>query len=135
MEKTIAIIVTYNRQKLLSECVDSLRRQTHSLDKILVINNGSTDNTERWLSTQKDITFITQNNSGSAGGFSTGIKWAFENNFSWMWCMDDDGYPKENALQNLLSAADGRDLTLLNCAVIDKENKKSFVWKTGNLKL
>ena len=134
MEKTIAIIVTYNRQKLLSECIDSLRSQTHSLDKILVINNGSTDNTERWLSTQKDITFITQNNSGSAGGFSTGIKWAFENNFSWMWCMDDDGYPKENALQNLLSAADGRDLTLLNCAVIDKENKKSFVWKTGEFK-
>ena len=134
MEKTLAIIVTYNRQKLLSECIESLRRQSHSLDKILVINNGSTDSTEQWLTNQKDITFITQNNTGSAGGFSTGIKWAFENKFTWMWCMDDDGYPKEDALENLLSAAEGRDLTLLNCAVIDKENKKSFVWKTGEYK-
>jgi rhamnopyranosyl-N-acetylglucosaminyl-diphospho-decaprenol beta-1,3/1,4-galactofuranosyltransferase len=134
MEKTIAIIVTFNRQKLLSECIESLRKQTHSLDQILVINNGSTDNTEQWLKNQKDLIFITQNNTGSAGGFSAGIKWAFENNFSWMWCMDDDGYPKENALQNLLTAAEGRDLTLLNCAVIDKEDKTSFVWKTGEFK-
>lgn len=134
MIKTIAIIVTYNRQKLLSECIDSLRKQTHCLDKILVVNNGSTDNTESWLQNQNDITFITQSNTGSAGGFSTGIKWAFENKYTWMWCMDDDGYPKENALQNLLTAAEGRDLTLLNCAVIDKENKKSFVWKTGEFK-
>jgi hypothetical protein len=47
--------------------------------------------------------------------------------------MDDDGYPKENALENLLNADDGC-LRLLNCAVIDKEDKKSFVWKTQHYK-
>lgn len=130
MEKTITIVVTYNRLQLLSECIIALRNQTHLCDKILVINNGSTDDTENWLRKQKDVEFISQGNTGSAGGFYTGIKWAYENGFDWVWCMDDDGYPKEDALEKLLSAHNPYDLCLLNCAVVDKENKRKLVWKT-----
>ena len=133
MEKVIAVVVTYNRQVLLSACIASLRQQSRPLDAILVINNGSTDNTEQWLKQQEDIIFITQNNTGSSGGFSTAIKWAYQKGYSWVWCMDDDGYPREDALENLLEADDGQ-LRLLNCAVIDKENKTSFVWKTQQYK-
>lgn len=133
MEKVIAVVVTYNRLALLSECITALRNQTRPLDAILVINNGSTDDTEKWLTQQSDLFFINQNNLGSSGGFSTGINWAYKNNYSWIWCMDDDGYPKENALENLLDADDGK-LRLMNCAVIDKEDKKSFVWKTQQYK-
>ena len=133
MEKVIAVVVTYNRRALLSECITALRNQTRPLDAILVINNGSTDDTEKWLTKQSDLFFINQNNLGSSGGFSTGINWAYKNNFSWIWCMDDDGYPKNDALENLLDADDG-SLRLMNCAVIDKEDKKSFVWKTQQYK-
>ncbi|HMW26894.1 MAG TPA: glycosyltransferase, partial [Ferruginibacter sp.] len=129
MEKVIAVVVTYNRKALLSECINALRNQTRTLDAILVVNNGSTDDTEEWLLNQKDLYFVTQKNVGSSGGFATGINWAYENNYSWIWCMDDDGYPKEDALEKLLDADDGC-LRLINCAVIDKEDKKSFVWKT-----
>ena len=131
MEKTIAVVVSYNRQKLLSECITALRNQSQKLDTILVVNNGSTDSTEEWLKEQSDITFITQNNLGSSGGFNTGISWAYKNGYSWIWCMDDDGYPKEDALKNIL-AAETDNLCLRNCAVINKEDKKTFVWKTKN---
>ena len=133
MEKAIAVVVTYNRRALLTECITALRNQTHRPDEILVVNNGSTDDTANWLAEQSDLIFINQNNQGSSGGFNTGIKWAYENGYSWIWCMDDDGYPKENALENLLKADDGC-LRLLNCAVIDKEDKRSFVWKTQHYK-
>ncbi len=133
MEKVIAVVVTYNRQALLSECITALRNQTRPLDAILVINNGSIDSTEQWLQNQSDLIFITQKNTGSAGGFGAGINWAYKNKYSWIWCMDDDGYPKEDALQNLLNADDG-SMKLINCAVIDKDDKKSFVWKTHNYK-
>ncbi len=131
MEKIIAVVVTYNRQKLLSECISALQSQTRKIDEILVINNGSTDNTESWLSSRKDLTFFSQKNVGSGGGFNTGIRLAYEKGYDWIWLMDDDGYPKEDALQNLLEDADDK-LCLRNCAVINKEDKKSFVWKTGN---
>ena len=133
MERVIAVVVTYNRQKLLSECITALRSQTRRLDAILVVNNGSTDNTEQWLQQQSGIIFINQKNVGSSGGFNTGINWAYKNSYSWIWCMDDDGYPKEDALENLLNADDGT-LRLLNCAVIDKEDKNTFVWKTQQYK-
>lgn len=129
MEKVTAVVVTYNRQALLCECINALRSQTRKPDTILVVNNGSTDNTEEWLKSQTDIVFITQKNIGSGGGFSTGISEAFKAGATWVWCMDDDGYPKEDALQLLLEASD-EELLLRNCAVIDKQDKKSFVWKT-----
>ncbi|MEP6927665.1 MAG: glycosyltransferase family 2 protein [Ginsengibacter sp.] len=130
MEDVIAVVVTYNRQFLLAQCISALRKQTCKIDKILVINNGSTDHTEAWLRHQPDIEFITQENVGGAGGFYTGIKTAFEKSYKWIWLMDDDGYPKEDALEMLLEG-DQEELCLRNCSVINKEDKKSFVWKTG----
>ncbi|RYD78583.1 MAG: glycosyltransferase, partial [Sphingobacteriales bacterium] len=103
MEKVIAVVVSYNRQQLLSECITALRNQSQKPDAILVVNNGSTDNTEEWLKDQPDVQFITQKNLGSSGGFNTGISWAYKNGYSWIWCMDDDGYPKEDALENILA--------------------------------
>ncbi len=129
MEKTIAVVVTYNRLILLKECIKALRCQTQQPDAILVVNNGSTDDTELWLQIQDNIHFVTQKNTGSGGGFKTAIEWAYKNGYSWIWCMDDDGYPKADAFENLLKPELDR-LYLRNCAVIDKADKKSFVWKT-----
>jgi rhamnopyranosyl-N-acetylglucosaminyl-diphospho-decaprenol beta-1,3/1,4-galactofuranosyltransferase len=131
MEKAIAVVVTYNRRQLLSECIQALRNQTRKLDAILVVNNGSTDTTQQWLQQQKDLFFVTQENVGSSGGFATAIKWAYDHGYSWIWCMDDDGYPREDALEKILYKAD-EPLMLRNCAVLNKEDKRSFVWNTKN---
>lgn len=131
--QVVAVIVTFNRQQLLSNCIAALKNQTRKIDKILIINNGSTDNTEQWLQQQPDVDFITQPNLGGAGGFYKGIKTAYELGYSWIWLMDDDGFPKEDALEKLLED-DSEKLMLRNCAVINKDDKKSFVWKTKNYK-
>lgn len=133
MEKAIAVVVTYNRLHLLKECITALKNQTKKPDAILVVNNGSTDDTGKWLLSQPDLLIITQGNTGSAGGFETGIQWAYKNGYSWIWCMDDDGYPKEDALEKILEPELDR-LCLRNCAVINKEDRKSFVWKTKHYK-
>jgi rhamnopyranosyl-N-acetylglucosaminyl-diphospho-decaprenol beta-1,3/1,4-galactofuranosyltransferase len=133
MEKVIAVVVSYNREALLRECIDALRNQTRKPDAILVVNNGSTDNTLNWLKQQPDLLYITQENLGGAGGFNTGIAWAYQHGYAWIWCMDDDGYPQCNALEELLKH-EPQHRALLNCAVISKEDRQSFVWKTGHYK-
>ena len=133
MDKVIAVIVTHNRQQLLSECVAALRAQTRKIDKILIINNGSTDSTHQWLKEQADIEFMNQDNLGSAGGFHMAIKMGYEQGYSWIWLMDDDGFPKSDALEKLLEEDDSQ-LSLRNCAIINKDDKKSFVWKTLHYK-
>jgi rhamnopyranosyl-N-acetylglucosaminyl-diphospho-decaprenol beta-1,3/1,4-galactofuranosyltransferase len=133
MEKVIAVVVSYNRQVLLSGCIQALRNQTRPPDAILVVNNGSTDNTEHWLKQQPGIFHVTQENVGSGGGFNTGIEWAFKKGYNWIWCMDDDGYPKEDALEMLLNT-ETPNRSLLNCAVLNRNDKQTFVWNTGNFK-
>lgn len=97
-----AVIVTHNRLELLKKCIDSLRNQTRKLDEIIVVNNSSTDGTLDWLVQQKDLTVITQRNSGSAGGFSTGMRYAFEKGYDWVWTMDEDVFAAEDSLKKLL---------------------------------
>lgn len=101
MERVAIIVVTYNRLALLKECIESLRGQTYLLRDIIVVNNGSTDETQNWLSEQDDLIVINQENIGGAGGFFTGIKYACEHGYMYSWVMDDDVIAYPDALKNL----------------------------------
>jgi len=123
-EQTVAaVVVTFNRLELLKKCVHSLREQTRKLDEIIVVNNSSNDGTLDWLNSQDDLTVITQENSGSAGGQHTGIKTAYEKGYDWIWCFDDDCFVENEALFRLVEF-NPDEKTVLNCTVlsIDKAN-------------
>lgn len=105
MEKVIAVIVTYNRKTLLQRVVDSLRNQSVPLYGIIVVDNGSTDGTGEWLDGQDGLTVIHQENVGGSGGFWRGIKEASRLDCDWIWCMDDDVFPREDCLKTLLDYA------------------------------
>ena len=98
------VVVTYNRILMLKEVIEALRLQTYTHHQIIVINNGSTDNTIDWLKDQHDIITITQENLGGAGGFFTGMKYVAEKGYKYCWIMDDDVICKPSALEELLKA-------------------------------
>jgi rhamnopyranosyl-N-acetylglucosaminyl-diphospho-decaprenol beta-1,3/1,4-galactofuranosyltransferase len=102
--RVIAVVVTYNRLAILKECIAAVEAQERKADKIIVINNGSTDGTLNWLNTQPGITTITQENSGGAGGFYRGIKEAYLSGADYIWLMDDDTIVRPDTLHHLLSA-------------------------------
>lgn len=102
MDKVCAIVVTFNRLNLLKDVIKSLREQNSKIEEILVVNNSSSDGTKEWLETQKDLKVIHQGNYGGAGGFSTGVKWAFENGYDWFWLMDDDIEMTHDCLEKLM---------------------------------
>lgn len=107
--KVAALVVTYNRLELLKEVINALRGQTYSQLSIVVVNNGSTDNTAQWLSRQSDVTTITQGNTGGAGGFNTGMRYIAEHNYDACWLMDDDVVCSPDALEELLNALQKND--------------------------
>ncbi len=100
--KLTAVVVTYNRLSLLKRTVNCLLEQTCPLDQIYIVNNGSTDGTKEWLDSQEQITVIHQANVGGSGGFYTGIQRAFQDGADWIWCMDDDVFPRPTCLELLL---------------------------------
>ena len=100
--KIIAVVVTFNRRELLKRNIECLRRNK-PVSSILVVNNGSTDGTKEWLDEQQDLSVIHQANVGGSGGFYTGIEHAYQSGADWIWCMDDDVFPRENCLEKLLA--------------------------------
>ena len=104
MKKIGIVVVTFNRLQLLKEVIDSLRVQTYSDFDIIVVNNGSTDDTPNWLEKQADIITITQENLGGAGGFHTGMKYVAEHGYEYCWVMDDDVVCNPTALEELIKA-------------------------------
>ena len=98
----IAVVVTYNRLALLTEAIEALKNQKVPVKKIIVINNGSTDNTARWLDSQKELAVTHQANLGGAAGFSMGIKMAAANGADYIWVMDDDTISEPTALEKML---------------------------------
>ena len=109
--KTVAIIVTYNRKKLLLECIESLEKQTRKefLD-ILVIDNASTDGTKEALDSLIESKRIMYKNTGSnlggAGGFEYGVLSIINEKYDYVWIMDDDTIPSNNALEEFYHFAE-----------------------------
>jgi rhamnopyranosyl-N-acetylglucosaminyl-diphospho-decaprenol beta-1,3/1,4-galactofuranosyltransferase len=130
-DSVCAVVVTYNRRNLLIECLEALRKQTRPIQGIYLIDNASTDGTPELLLEKGYISelppenlkepwekeFIIQNltngeeiklhyvrmheNTGGAGGFYEGVKRGYERGYDWLWLMDDDAEPKEDALEKL----------------------------------
>ena len=116
-----AVVVTYNRKALLLECLAALARQTHPLERILVVDNASTDGTPAALAgCGIDVDLLRlRRNGGGAEGFHYGVREALAGDPDWIWLMDDDCEPADDALERLLAARAARrpDTTVLAPAV------------------
>lgn len=110
----IAVVVTYNRMELLKRTVHCLQ-QNKQVSSIVVVNNGSTDGTTGWLETQAaKLAVIHQANVGGSGGFYAGMQYAYQVGADWIWCMDDDVFPRPNCLEQLLQHVDRKDIGILS---------------------
>ena len=110
--KVAAVIVTFNRKKLLIECLHAILQQSVPVDKIFVINNASTDGTEKLFEAggefdaKKIICVNMDSNTGGSGGFYEGMKVSSSSEVDWLWIMDDDTIPTSDCLEQLLAADD-----------------------------
>jgi len=137
--KVAAIIVSHNRRELLQRCIDRLQKQTYLPDKILIVDNGSEDDVIIYLesikSADKRIELLIQENLGSAGGFANGMKYALSEfiDLDYLWLMDDDGYPTESALKELVDASKQFGKSILNSFVVSDSSTKemSFPFYNG----
>jgi dTDP-4-dehydrorhamnose reductase len=107
MSNVFAVILTYNRSALLKQCVRAIACQTHRCDRIIVIDNASTDDTLEVLKSEglERLTIMAlPKNVGAAGGFNLAMHYAYQEGADYIWLMDDDVIPEEDALLRLLEA-------------------------------
>jgi len=68
------VIPTYNRYKFLKRALASVYAQTYKPKEVIVVDDGSTDNTSNILQDFPNIIYIYQKNSGVSSARNTGIK-------------------------------------------------------------
>ena len=92
---TIAI-VTYNRSGLLTRLLESITRMDPKPGHVVIIDNASVDDTTELVESFRDrlgtelVYRRLETNTGGSGGFSEGMRVAYELGSTWMWLMDDD---------------------------------------------
>lgn len=92
---TIAI-VTYNRSGLLTRLLESITKMDPKPGHVVIIDNASVDDTTELVESFRErlgtelVYRRLETNTGGSGGFSEGMRTAYELGSTWMWLMDDD---------------------------------------------
>lgn len=100
--KVCALIPTFNRAALLKECLDSLLAQSYPLAQIIVIDDGSTDNTAETVRAYGDrVVFLSQANGGKSSALNLGLQNCAA---EFVWICDDDDLAAPDGLESLVTA-------------------------------
>ena len=107
MEDLISVIIpVYNVEKYLPECIESVLKQTHTNLEIILVDDGSPDNSPQICDeyAQKDsrIKVIHKENGGVSSARNEGLKIA---KGEWISFIDADDWVEKNFCEILLNKA------------------------------
>lgn len=107
------IIPIYNTSQYLDQCINSLLNQTYSDIEIILVDDGSTDNSSdicgKYSKIDGRIRHITQINQGVSVARNTGLHSA---RGKWVCFVDSDDWVTPDMIDRLLEDADGYDVVL-----------------------
>ena len=118
--KFSVIVPVYNVENYLKKCLNSIKNQTFKDFEVIIINDGSTDNSQEIIdnyvrSDSKRFRSFKQENQGLSVARNNGIKKATGD---YLFFIDSDDYVDENLFENLNNKIKSRtDLDLLRITV------------------
>jgi glycosyltransferase involved in cell wall biosynthesis len=102
MLKISVVIPLYNKEKTVTNTLDSVLNQTHTNFEIIIVNDGSTDNSVEKIRNFKDdrILLLNQKNGGAAAARNLGIEKATGSLIAFL---DADDYWFPNHLDEIVT--------------------------------
>ena len=136
MDMVSIIIPAYNAEKHIEKCIESILCQTEHQIEIIIVDDGSVDNTlnicNKIKSEHNNIKVISQNNAG----VNAARKKGYENSSGdWIMFVDADDTLPSNSIQSLLSESHGYDIVSGRFKFIDlndlKKKKKGDIHRNS----
>jgi len=125
--KVSAVVPTYNNAEYIKGAINSILAQTHPVDEIIIIDDGSSDDTEALVDNiikkSNNIIYIKQDNQGPSSARNRGITAA---SGDWLAFLDADDLwtPDKIALQiETLQREPGLKLIAADMNEIDRQGK------------
>ncbi len=122
MDKTVSIIIpSYKYAHYLTETVESVLKQTHPVDEIIIVDDGSPDNTGEVAQEiikkypDKNISYILKENGGLSSARNAGIRVATG---EYIMCLDSDDKLVPGAIEEHLKLMEN-DMTIAQCGLME----------------
>lgn len=122
MNSLISVIINvYNGEKFITKCLESVINQTYKNLEILIINDGSTDNTLNICKSYKDerIRIITTENFGLSKSRNIGIE---NSRGEYIYFLDVDDYIENDVIEYLYGLCKKYNTKMSTCRPIDVFN-------------
>lgn len=133
LELVSVIIPVYNLEAYVRECIESIQRQTYKNIEIIIVDDGSTDNTisicEEMASKDIRINFIKQNHLGVVTARGRGVK---ESKGKYIMFVDGDDWIEPNMAERLLENM--KDVDIVCSGMFDEVEPNKVVKKVDKLK-
>lgn len=131
IESKVSVIVpVYNAEKSLAKCIESILNQTHTKLEIILINDGSIDDSleicNYYASADKRIIVIDQENSGVASARNAGLKVATGDYIGFV---DSDDYISFDMYEKLNLAIVDAEASIAECGVYRKDASENIIAK------
>lgn len=121
--KVSIICITYNAPNLLERCLDSCINQTLNEIEIILVNDGSTDNTDvickQYAKKDSRIKYYTKENGGASSAMNVGYKHV---KGEYIHMLDGDDYMSPDLCEKSYSIAKKLNLDLLNFGYAYEKN-------------
>lgn len=110
MNRAAIVVLNWNGINDTMACLPSLLTQTHKESTIVIIDNGSTDDSLSILEpfvaehSAKIHLIRNQENKGFAGGVNTGISWAIDQQFDYVALFNNDAVAEPTWLSTLINS-------------------------------
>lgn len=126
-ESISVIVPVYNVEEYLEQCLDSLCKQIEVFDEVILVNDGSTDASQRickkYCYLNKNFILINQRNQGLSSARNNGLKIAKSN---YILFVDSDDYvclDMAHIIKNKL-VTEKLDVLYYSANIIVENNKK-----------
>lgn len=114
MEKVTAVVPVYNTEKYLDECISSISNQTYENIEIILIDDGSHDNSPKicdmWAEKDSRIKVIHKKNEGAGKSRNKGIEIATG---KYIFFVDSDDYIDTALVEKCMNAISGQDTAMV----------------------
>jgi glycosyltransferase involved in cell wall biosynthesis len=132
MPKVSVIVPVYNVEKYVEKCVASILDQTEKDYELLLVDDGSTDNSgklcDSLAETDSRIRVIHQKNQGLGGARNTGIREAAG---EWILLVDSDDWIDPDILEKTLAVGEreNADMVIFAYRTVDEAGKEMAIYR------
>lgn len=133
-DKLLSVIITvYNEEKYIDECVTSVINQTYSNLDIVIVDDGSSDNSpalcDKYTNLDNRVRVIHKPNGGSVSARKTGVLEALGEFITYI---DGDDWLLPNHYKQIMSEIDDADVLAFSLTCVYAGNKTEIITNSAD---